>query len=48
LATEPAAEVKAPPPIEYSPPVIETAAFELKPATVISLDVMTADSAVPV
>ena len=48
LATVPAAEVKAPPLIEYSPPVIETAAFEFKPATVISLDVMTADSAVPV
>ena len=48
LPTDPAAEVKAPPLIEYSPPVIETAAAALKPATVISLDVMTADSSVPV
>jgi hypothetical protein len=48
LATVPAAEVKAPPLIEYSPPVIETAAFALKPATVISLEGTTADSALPV
>jgi hypothetical protein len=47
LATEPAAAVKAPPSIEYSPPVIETGALELIPEMTISFDVTPTDNAVP-
>jgi len=43
----PAADVNAPPLIEYSPPVIDTAAGALIPETTISFEVTTADSAVP-
>jgi hypothetical protein len=45
--TVPAVDVKAPPLIEYSPPVMEIALAALIPEMVISLEGTAADNAVP-